>query len=224
MSYILAEMKGHADPKKRMRQLQAATDSALLRLFVKRWMRAKLGDQIDAHQFAWTEAVDWLVRELREATPLSPGATRAPRSPRLASPKVAPAASPAKPAPAARGTLVAAQTVSANSSTRPKVAAPSRSFAGGATTVPAYVLAPPVPLQSGRQAMSRRVQSYLESPTRLTEAPLPASATRRRQRRHAHFPPCSPRPRRPRPPPWITAKQTPPASSRRFGPRPCSIS
>jgi hypothetical protein len=184
VSCILAEMKGcHADQKKMMRQLQVATDSPLLRLFLLRWMRAKVSGRLDDQKFPWVEAVDWLVRELRDARPLSPGATRAPRSPRVASPKPVPALPPAKPVRVARRPPAATQSPSAPG----KLSAPSRSFAGSQTTVPAYVLAPPVPLQSGRQAISRRVQSYLESPTRLADGPAPKSAARRRERRQAHF-------------------------------------
>lgn len=179
VSYILEEIKcHHADPTIRMRHLRVSVDSPLLRLFLKRWVRAKSSAEFISRKFPWFDAVDWLVTALRNAKPASPGATRSPRSPRL---KAANAA-PATPVRVSKRPLVARRSVPARSSTPPRLKPPARSMTAQALA-PAYALAPPARLQAGRQAVSSRVLAYLESPTRLASGPaLHESATRRGRR------------------------------------------
>ena len=185
VSWILEEMKCHpADQKKLMRQLRDAVDSPLLRLFLKRWVRARTANEFANRKFPWFDAVDWLVTELRNAKPASPGATRSPRSPRVSAANAAPA--PATPVRVNKRPLVARRAMPATSSTPPRFAAPARSVTAQ-PVVPAYALPPPTRLQAGRQASSRRVLAYLESPTRLADGPALQKAATRRRRRQAHL-------------------------------------
>ncbi len=184
VSYILEEMKcHHADHKKLMRQLRGSVDSPLLRLFLKRWVRARAAREFANRKFPWFDAVDWLVTELRNATPASPGATRSPRSPRVSSAQAAPAPAPSTPVRVSKRALVARQSMPVSSSTLPRFNTPARSM----TAQPAYALPPPTRLQAGRQATSRRVLAYLDSPTRLADGPALQKAATRRRRRQVHL-------------------------------------
>ena len=183
VSYILQELKcHHADHKKLMRQLRESVDSPLLRLFLKRWVRARASNEVINRKYPWFDAVDWLVTELRNAKPASPGATRSPRSPRVSAANAA----PATPVRVSKRPLVARRAMPARSSTPPRFAAPARSVTAQ-PVVPAYALPPPTRLQAGRQASSHRVLAYLESPTRLADGPALRKAATRRQCRQAHL-------------------------------------
>ena len=187
VSYILEEMKcHHADHKKLVRQLRESVDSPLLRLFLKRWVHAKAAKEFANRKFPWFDAVDWLVTELRNATPASPGATRAPRSPRFSYANAAPARAPATPVRVSKRPLVAKRSMRARSTTPPRFNTPARSVTAPPVS-PADALPPPTRLQAGRQAASRRVLAYLESPTRLADGSAQQKAASRRRRRQANL-------------------------------------
>ena len=189
VSYILQELKcHHADHKKLMRQLRESVDSPLLRLFLKRWVRARTSNQVANRKYPWFDAVDWLVTELRNAKPASPGATRSPRSPRVSAASAAPASAPSTPARVSKRLLVARRSMPARSSTPLRFAAPARSVTAQ-PLAPPYALPPPTRLQAGRQATSRRVLAYLDSPTRLAGGPALQKVATRRRRRQAHLAP-----------------------------------
>lgn len=182
VSWILEEMKcHHADQKKLLRQLRLSVDSPLLRLFLKRWARAKAAGEFATRKFPWCDAVDWLVTELRFARPASPGATRSPRSPRVSAASAAPA--PSTPVRASQRPLTPGRGMSA---TPPRYAVATRSVTAQ-PPVADYALPPPARLQPGRQASSRRVLAYLDSPTRLADGPALQKAATRRRRRQAHL-------------------------------------
>jgi hypothetical protein len=92
LNFILEDMKGgKRKPEAVAAQIRSRSDSALLRLFIARWRQAVARGKILQAAWPWFDAVDWLVAALHRARPTSPGATRAPRSPRVVSPVAAPA-------------------------------------------------------------------------------------------------------------------------------------
>jgi len=132
-----------------------SADSPLLRLFIQSWCRARQAGRIGSRTFPWFDAVDWLVNKLNGARPTSPGATRAPKSPRVISPaaalrraqSAAPTSPPRQPPAPAKHTVVRRLTTA--SSATPQQAQP----------------------RYGRQSASIRMQTQLQSPTRLADKP-----------------------------------------------------
>ena len=161
-------------------RLHRAADSPLLRLFIARWRRAAAAGKLAQSGYLWFDAVDWLVGALHGARPTSPGATRAPKSPRIISPLAVP--------------LRRAQT------TAPALKRPARYLVGRASTPAKLVLVrqpPPVVSampQPGRQGISLRMLNQLQSPTRLLDTPAPQPAVRRTVSRLAGTPASAFRP------------------------------
>lgn len=166
LSFIVEDMKGgKRSPQAMVTQIHKGADSRLLRLFIARWRRATVAGKIIRSAFPWFDAVDWLVGALHGARPASPGATRAPRSPRVVSPGVvglrrAQTAAPS-PKPPVRHL-------------RSRVSTPLRHSA--ARRLPLVPVAVPQP---GRQGVSLRMLNQLQSPTRLADRPAPVAAVRR---------------------------------------------
>lgn len=160
LGFIVEDMKGgKPGPQALAARIHRAADSPLLRLFIARWRRAAAAGKLAQSGFLWFDAVDWLAGALHGARPVSPGATRAPKSPRIVSPVAA--------------SLRRAQTAA------PAPKQPARRLAGRASTQakPAAVRQqPPVASampQPGRQGVSLRMLNQLRSPTRLADTPAP---------------------------------------------------
>lgn len=99
----------------------------------------------------------------------------------------APAApAPSTPVRVSKRTRAAKLALPARSCTPPAYATPGAAVPPR-PVVPDYALPPPARLQPGRQASSRRILAYLESPTRLADGPLLQNAATRRRRRHTHL-------------------------------------
>ena len=163
LSFIVEDMKGaRHSPQALAARIHTGADSPLLRLFIARWRRAEAAGKLAQCAFPWFDAVNWLVGALHGARPASPGATRAPRSPRIVSPVAAP--------------LRRAQTAA------PAPVRPAGHLPGRASTPakhPAVRRLQPVAMaapQPGRQGISLRMLNQLQSPTRLavTSTPQPA--------------------------------------------------
>ena len=166
LGFIVEDMKGGTPgPQALAARIHKAADSPLLRLFIARWRRAAAAGKLAPSGFLWFDAVDWLVGALQGARPSSPGATRAPKSPRIVSPVAVP--------------LRRAQTAA------PALKQPARRLAGRASTPAkngAVRQQPPVANampQPGRQGISLRMLNQLQSPTRLVDTPAPQPAARR---------------------------------------------
>jgi hypothetical protein len=101
--FIVRDMAGgKPGPQALMDQPGKTADCLLLRLFISTWRRAKAAGKVSKSVFPWFEAVDWLVARLHGARPISPGATRAPKSPRVLSPVATLRRARAAPAPPVR--------------------------------------------------------------------------------------------------------------------------
>jgi hypothetical protein len=158
LSFIVEDMKGGKhSPQSLATRIGNRADSALLRLFIARWRGAAAAGKFAQTAFFWFDAVNWLVGALHGARPSSPGATRAPKSPRVVSPVAVP--------------LRRAQ------NTAPMPKQPPRYVIGKASTpgkhagvrrLPLVVSAVPQP---GRQGISLRLLNQLQSPTRLAGTP-----------------------------------------------------
>jgi hypothetical protein len=155
---------GKRDPRSPTGQSGKSADSQLLRLFIQCWRRASQAGKISSATFPWFDAVDWLVNRLNGARPTSPGATRAPKSPRVISPAAtlrraqtaaptSPLRQPSTPAPAPAKRAVTRRLITVSSAT-PQRAQP----------------------QNGRQSASIRMLNQLQSPTRLADTPVPSTA------------------------------------------------
>lgn len=114
-SFILEALLGgrSATQEAIARQIRKSMDSPLLRLFIALWRRAAVAGKIAGSMFPWFDAVDWLVSAMQAARPTSPGASRAPKSPRVISPAAlmlrrAQAAKPEAPVTAALSSSAAA--------------------------------------------------------------------------------------------------------------------
>jgi hypothetical protein len=176
LSFIVEDMKGaRHSPQALAARIHKGADSPLLRLFIARWRRAAAAGKLAPGAFLWFDAVDWLVGALHRARPASPGATRAPKSPRIVSPVAVP--------------FRRAQT------TAPAPVQPARHLAGRASTparhaavrqLSPFAIAVPQP---GRQGISLRMLNYLQSPTRLADRPAPQPAVARTVSRVAAPPP-----------------------------------
>jgi hypothetical protein len=160
LGFIVEDMKGaKPGPQALAARIHKAADSPLLSLFIARWRRAAGAGKLAQSGFLWFDAVDWLVGALHGARPGSPGATRAPKSPRIVSPVAVP--------------LRRTQT------TASVTKQPARHFAGRASTPAKLAVVrqqPPVASampQPGRQGVSLRMLNQLQSPTRLASMPAP---------------------------------------------------
>lgn len=160
-SFILEVMLGgKAAPQDAIaRQIRKGMDSQLLRLFIARWRRAAAAGKLSGSVFGWFDAVDWLVVAMHGARPTSPGAARAPRSPRVASPL----------------TVALRRAATAAPVPRPAVGrSPGRASTPGTPVqdrrLKSLVLATPQP---GRQGASLRMRNQLSSPVFVGDTPTP---------------------------------------------------
>ena len=199
LNCILKEIQGgNRNHKQSMRQLRAAADGVLLRLFISRWAKAKAAGKISPAVLPWFDAVDWLVGGLFDARQPRPGDTRSPRSPRIVSPAApAKAPAPATPLRIAKPLATPRRTVSSQSAltdrraavpraatvgpgqSRPVFSKPGHTLGARHKTVNARAWARPTLAGAGRQAISHRLPDHLASPSRLAGTPvLPTVAPR----------------------------------------------
>lgn len=175
LGFILEDMKGgRSTPEALAAQVRKSADSPLLRLFIARWLRAKAAGRIDKNTFLWFGAVDWLAGALHGARPTSPGATRAPRSPRVASPGAA-----------ARRRAQAATPAPAPIVQHDRVPTPARHAVVRRRATVVRAAPRPKTLQVGRQGASRSLDGHPMSPTRLVDMPARQAKTRRKVARAA---------------------------------------
>ena len=175
LNFIVEDMKGaRRSPQALAARIHKGADSPLLRLFIARWRRAAAAGKLAPSAFLWFDAVDWLVGALHGARPASPGATRAPKSPRIVSPVAVP--------------LRRTQT------TAPAPVQPTRHLADRASTPAKHAAVrrlSPVAMampQPGRQGISLRMLNQLRSPTRLADRSAPPPAVARTVSRVAATP------------------------------------
>lgn len=167
LSFIIEHMfcGTRASQESIARQIRKNHDSALLRCFIAGWRRATAAGKVKGSAFAWFDAVDWLVGAMHIARPASPGATRAPRSPRVVSPLAAlRRAQTAAPAPRQAARRL-----------RTRTATPARPADVRRRATMADVVLDARRLQEGRQGASLQMLHQLPSPTRLADAPARAT-------------------------------------------------
>ena len=163
ITFAIDDMLGNKrDPRSPTSQPGKSADCQLLRLFIQSWCRARQAGKIASSTFPWFDAVDWLVNKLNGARPTSPGATRAPRSPRVISPAAA---------------LRRAQTAAPTSPPRrPPTPAPARHAVTRRLKTVSTTTPQPAQPRNGRQSASIRMLNQLQSPTRLADKPASPSA------------------------------------------------
>ena len=152
------------------RQIRKGMDSPLLRLFLALWRRAAVAGKIGGSVFPWFDAVDWLVGAMHAIRPTSPGATRAPKSPRVRSP----AALLLRRAQTAAAPALLAATISISSPTRqsgkPSRQLRSRTLTGARTGAPDQ---PDSPFKAGprpgRQGRNVQLRYRPPAPTALAD-------------------------------------------------------
>lgn len=155
LNFIVEDMKGgKRTPEAVVAQIHHRCDGVLLRLFLTRWGQAKADGTIVKGAWPWFDAVDWLVGAMRRVSSTSPGATRAPRSPRVSSPASPRASLPPVAAPviASTGRLL-----------KRKAVTPARPVAAYPAPRPRKNLRTARP-QQGRQGASLRMLNQPLSP------------------------------------------------------------
>ena len=176
-SFILEAVMGGkpASQEGIARQVRKGMDSQLLRLFLALWRRAAAVGKIGGNVFPWFDVVDWLVDAMQGVRPTSPGATRAPKSPRVRST----AALLLRQAQAAAPPTVTASISSSTS--RP--GRPSRHLRSRTLTVARTGDADPsdspfkAAAQPGRQGHNVQLQYRAPAPEPLADSPVAAPGT-----------------------------------------------
>lgn len=168
LNFIVEDMKGgQRKPEAVAAQIRKHCDGALLRLFITRWGQAKAGGTIGKGVWPWFDAVDWLAGALNGVRPTSPGATRAPRSPRVSSPASAQANLPPAATPASTAT---------GRRMKKKAVTPTKLVASYPAP-PARAMPRPALPQQGRQSASLRMLNQPLSPQQPARAPAPSIST-----------------------------------------------